>query len=214
MDVLLAALPAAALDGGLIVPHRDGRSDFESLRRRSLTRRPRVKRQRQRSEQDNRRRPAMTIFTTCLEARRMEIEMAFPEFFAAAPRIVVSDPLARFLGAGDGTMEYGYADAVRLAGHSCPTVASAYLMTRPVLRALYRADLPERGAIGVELAAERTEGVAGAVANVACLVTGAAGDTGFKGIGPRFDRRSLLAFGAAIATGRCDSRASIPATQS
>ena len=34
MDMLLA-LPIAALDGELIVPDRDGRSDFESLRRRS-----------------------------------------------------------------------------------------------------------------------------------------------------------------------------------
>lgn len=39
---MLLALPVAALDGELIVPDRDGRSDFESLRRRSLTRRPRA----------------------------------------------------------------------------------------------------------------------------------------------------------------------------
>lgn len=121
--------------------------------------------------------------------------MEFPEFFAAAPRIVVTDPLARFLGAGDGTMEYGYADAVRLAGHSCPTVASAYLMTRAALRALYSDATPERGAIRVELRAERTEGVAGVIANVASLITGAAGDTGFKGIGGHYDRRGLLTFG-------------------
>ena len=124
--------------------------------------------------------------------------MSFPDFFAAAPRIVVNDPLARFLGAGDGTMEYAYADVVRLAGHSCPTVASAYVMTRAALRALYPSATPERGAIRVELAAERTEGVAGVMANVAALVTGAAGDGGFKGIGRRFDRRGLLVFGAAI----------------
>jgi hypothetical protein len=37
----LARLPDAALDGELIVPDREGRSDFEMLRRRSLTRRPR-----------------------------------------------------------------------------------------------------------------------------------------------------------------------------
>ena len=37
----LTGLPDAALDGELIVPDREGRSDFEMLRRRSLTRRPR-----------------------------------------------------------------------------------------------------------------------------------------------------------------------------
>jgi bifunctional non-homologous end joining protein LigD len=41
-EIMLLALPVAALDGELIVPDRDGRSDFESLRRRSLTRRPRA----------------------------------------------------------------------------------------------------------------------------------------------------------------------------
>src|SRR5690349_9713809 len=40
MDAL-RGLPTAALDGELVVPDRDGRSDFNSLRRRSLTRRPR-----------------------------------------------------------------------------------------------------------------------------------------------------------------------------
>jgi hypothetical protein len=124
--------------------------------------------------------------------------MSFPEFFAAAPRIVLTDPLARFLGAGDGTIEYGYADAVRLAGHSCPTVASAWLMTRAALRALYPDATPERGAIRVELAGAADEGVTGVIANVASLVTGAAGDAGFKGIGGRFDRRNLLVFGAPI----------------
>lgn len=103
------------------------------------------------------------------------------------------DPLADFLGAADGgVIEYCYADAVRLAGHSCPTVASAYLMTRAALRALYADALPERGGIRVELRDERVAGVAGVIANVASLVSGATQDTGFKGIGGRFDRRGLL----------------------
>ena len=38
-------------------------------------------------------------------------------FFALAPGIRVHDPLAGFLGAARaGVLEYGYADAVRLAG--------------------------------------------------------------------------------------------------
>src|SRR5512146_12838 len=80
--------------------------------------------------------------------------MSFPAFFDAAPAITVRDPLARFLGAAvDGMIEYHYVDAVKLAGHSCPTVASAYLMTRTALRTLYSGALPERGAIRVELGA-------------------------------------------------------------
>ena len=125
--------------------------------------------------------------------------MRFPDFFDAAPRITVRDPLARFLGAAeDGVIEYTYADVVKLAGHSCPTVASAYLMTRGALRALYADGLPERGGIRVDLRGDRPEGVTGVVANVASFLTGATQDTGFKGIGGRFDRRNLLFFGVDI----------------
>lgn len=125
--------------------------------------------------------------------------MPFPEFFAAAPRLAVRDPLAGFLGAADdGVIEYGYADVVRLAGHSCPTVASAYLMTRAALGSLYPDALPERGGVRVELRDDRVAGATGVIANVASFLTGAAHDTGFKGIGGRFDRRNLLVFGADI----------------
>ncbi len=100
--------------------------------------------------------------------------MRFPEFFDAAPRITVRDPLARFLGAAeDGVVEYTYTDTVKLAGHSCPTVASAYLMTRAAMRALYPSAVPERGGIRVELRGDRLEGVTGVVANVASFLTGA-----------------------------------------
>ena len=47
------------------------------------------------------------------------------------------DRLAEFLGAADGgVIEYRYVDAVKLAGHSCPTVAGAYLLTSKVLSGL------------------------------------------------------------------------------
>jgi hypothetical protein len=139
----------------------------------------------------------------------------FPAFFAAAPRIRVADPLAGFLGAAaDGILEYGYADAVKGAGHSCPTVASAFLMTRAALQALYPAALPQRGGIRVDLREARDAGVAGVVAAVAALVTGAAGDTGFRGIGGHFNRRDTLFFGQPLTAGtirftRLDSRAAV-----
>lgn len=123
--------------------------------------------------------------------------MQFPEFFDAVPRIRLRDPLAEFLGAcTDGILEYAYVDAVKLAGHSCPTVASAYWMTCLGLRALYDDDLPERGAIRVEFREEQLTGVTGVIANVVSLLTGATRDNGFKGIAGRFDRRQLLFFGA------------------
>lgn len=125
---------------------------------------------------------------------------AFAEFMQHAPRIVMRDDLARFLGAVEGgVIEYRYEDAVRLAGHSCPTVASAFLMARRALARLFGEDLPERGRIGVDCRDPRDAGVTGVVASVFTLVTGAAEDGGFQGIGGHFRRRGLLRFGQPIA---------------
>lgn len=55
--------------------------------------------------------------------------MDFPDFFDKVPTISMREPLAKFLGASkSGIITYNYSDAVKLAGHSCPTVAGAYLM--------------------------------------------------------------------------------------
>ena len=63
--------------------------------------------------------------------------MGFPAFFDQAPVLVLRDALSELLGATpDGLIEYRYADAVRLAGHSCPTVAGAFLCARAGLREL------------------------------------------------------------------------------
>lgn len=114
--------------------------------------------------------------------------------------ISMRDPLAEFLGAAEGgRLEYSYADAVKLTGHSCPTVAGAYLATSEALAELYPGETPERGAIRVELRERLEEGVAGVIASVAGLITGAAAEGGFKGIAGRFERRGLLVFGAPIA---------------
>ena len=78
--------------------------------------------------------------------------MAFPDFFADIPPITLRDPLAELLGAAEGGLiEYHFADAVKLAGHSCPTVAGAWLMTVRALRALYGDEIPLRGNLAVAI---------------------------------------------------------------
>lgn len=125
--------------------------------------------------------------------------MAYPKFYEQVRTIKVYDPLAEFLGAAEkGIIEYAYVDAVKTAGHSCPTVASAYLMTAKALAVLYPDGLPERGAVKVAFQQDKLAGVCGVIANVVSLITGATHDTGFKGIGGRFDRRNLLFFNADI----------------
>ena len=121
--------------------------------------------------------------------------MAFPSFFSEIRPIIMHDRLAEFLGAADGgVIEYRYVDAVKLAGHSCPTVAGAYLLTSKMLSALYPDELPERGEIQVDFRDAQDEGVTGVQANIIGLITGAAGIGGFKGIAGHFARRHLLEF--------------------
>lgn len=123
--------------------------------------------------------------------------MSHPDFFEAVPRISLYDPLAEFLGATeDGILHYGYFDAVRLAGHSCPTVASAYWATYKALDFLYPGAVPVRGEIRVEFRQDSTSGVTGVIANVVSMLTGATQENGFKGLAGRFDRRRLLFFAA------------------
>lgn len=121
--------------------------------------------------------------------------MTYPAFYDEAPRITVRDPLSDFLGAAEGgVMEYRYLDAVHLAGHSCPTVAGAWLLARAALRALYPDATPERGAVSVRMPSAQDEGVTGVMAQVFTLVTGAAADNGFHGIGGHFVRQGLLSY--------------------
>lgn len=140
----------------------------------------------------------------------------FPAFFEQVPRLAVRDPLADFLGAAEGgVLDYGYADAVRLAGHSCPTVASAYALTHHALTRLFPSELPVRGTVRVSFQHPLDEGVTGVIAAVVGLLSGSAQDGGFKGIGGQFVRRNLQAFGAqqplALRFTRSDSGATIDA---
>jgi len=121
--------------------------------------------------------------------------MKLPKFFDQVPRLRVQDPLARMLGgAEDGILEYCFADAVRLTGHSCPTVAAAYWLTWLALEHLYPGELPQRGGIRVEFRDDARTGSTGIVATVVQMLTGAAGGSGFKGIHGRFSRASLIRY--------------------
>lgn len=122
----------------------------------------------------------------------------FPDFFDQAPQLRVRDPLAKVLGsARDGVLEFRYEDAVRLTGHACPVTAGAYLMALNGLERLYGGELPERGRIEVMMKGGRSEGVVGVYASVIQLLTGAAVETGFPGLGANgsyFSRRNLMSY--------------------
>src|SRR5574343_127673 len=100
--------------------------------------------------------------------------MTYPQFFNNIPKIKLQDELAFFLGAfEDGIIEFSYLDVVKNAGHSCPTVLGAYLMTLEGLKALYKDELPKRGEIIVEFKESQIEGVVAVIGNVITNITGA-----------------------------------------
>ena len=122
--------------------------------------------------------------------------MAFPDYFSRIPAITLRDPLAEVLGAAEGGLiEYRFADAVRLAGHACPTVAGAWLIGTGGLQALYGEETPVRGNIRVDFGEAQESGVSGVIGSVLTLLTGAAGSGGFAGLGGQHRRRGLLHFG-------------------
>ncbi len=142
----------------------------------------------------------------------------FPNFYEQAPTVRTYDPFAAMLGAAhEGILEYHYVDAVRLAGHSCPTVAGAFLVGRAALLALYPDEPAKRGNIAVHMPAREDEGTTGVMAQVLTLLTGAAADNGFQGILGRFNRKGLLSFadhreGEAIIFKRLDNDMSVAVT--
>ncbi|MFO1387453.1 MAG: FmdE family protein [Chitinivorax sp.] len=121
--------------------------------------------------------------------------MDLSRLFAVAPSIELYDPLAAVLGsAPGGVLRYGFADAVQLSGHACPTVAGAYLMTLRGLRQLYPQQTPQRGDVLVRMRQAAADGTTGVIAQIAGLITGAAGEGGFAGLAGQFRRRGLLQF--------------------
>lgn len=125
--------------------------------------------------------------------------MNYPNFFDEVRTIRMTDPLSAVLGTFEnGDIEFSYLDVVKAAGHSCPTVGGAYLMTLKALEALYGSDIPVRGNIRVAFKEDLEEGVAGVIGNVVSHITGATDKSGFKGLGGTFARHSLMDYGRAI----------------
>ncbi|MCK5294729.1 MAG: hypothetical protein KAJ49_08760 [Arcobacteraceae bacterium] len=127
--------------------------------------------------------------------------MNYPDFFNRIETITLQDELSDFLGTfEDGIIEYSYLDVVKSAGHSCPTVAGAYLMILEGLKALYKDEIPKRGDIFVSFKDDALVGVAGVIASVITQITGATETSGFKGLNGNFARHDLMQFNADISS--------------
>ena len=121
--------------------------------------------------------------------------MNYPDFFNTVETIKLQDPLSNFLGTFEnGQVEFSYLDVVKSAGHSCPTVAGAYILTLEGLKELYKDETPIRGEIQVSFKESSNDGVAGVIANVVTQITGATETFGFKGLNGNFVRHDLMQF--------------------
>jgi len=143
--------------------------------------------------------------------------MNYPDFFKTVEVIKVKDPLSQVLGAFlMGEYEFSYLDVVKSAGHSCPTVAGAYIVTQEALKALYPNERAVRGNIKVEFEESLEDGVAGVIGNVISQITGATDKSGFKGLQGQFARHSLMFFNADIKSSvrftRVDNNKSVDVT--
>ena len=121
----------------------------------------------------------------------------FQDYLIQVKPIKFREPLAETLGAvksEDAVLEYTFVDAIKMAGHACPTVAGAYLSCQKALERLYLNEIPVRGEISITIYGEPDEGVYGVMAQVFSFITGAAPATGFRGLGHKFKRKDLLQF--------------------
>jgi len=125
--------------------------------------------------------------------------MAYPDFFDTVQSVKLADPLSNILGAFEnGIYEVSFLEVVKSAGHSCPTVAGAYIMTSEALKALYPNEMIIRGNIAVEFREDLEDGVAGVIGNVVTQITGATDKSGFKGLAGKFARHSLMKFNSNV----------------
>jgi hypothetical protein len=125
--------------------------------------------------------------------------MKYPDFFDTTETITLYDPLSEILGAfEEGKITFSYYDVVKSAGHSCPTMAGAYLMIKEGLKALFPNELPLRGGIAVFFKESQNEGTTGVIANAFSLITGATDTWGFKGLNGHFVRKGLMEFSSDI----------------
>ncbi|WP_123538438.1 hypothetical protein [Halosimplex salinum] len=138
----------------------------------------------------------MTETTTATDSNRATTDWAVD--YDADP-IAIRDPVAEALGVLDPGDPFvvTYEDAVKAAGHSCPTAAGAYRIVQTGLDALYPDDHPVRSDIEVRVAGPRDDATYGVMGRIVSYVTGAAEDDGFGGLAGGYGgRRDLLTFDA------------------
>jgi len=121
--------------------------------------------------------------------------MEYPKFYDSVEPFILQDSLSNFLGATkDGIIEISYLDCVKLAGHSCPTVAGSYILAKVALNNLFGNSIPQRSQVKIEFKEPKEHQVTGVIGSVLGFILGSSDSGGFSGIGGKFNRRNLLIY--------------------
>ena len=108
--------------------------------------------------------------------------MIYPAFYDKIEPFILKDNLAHFLGATkDGIIQIDYIDCVKLAGHSCPTVAGSYILAKVALSELFGKDIPKRSQVRIEFKEPKISGVIGVIGSVLSFILGSSDESGFCG---------------------------------
>ncbi len=121
--------------------------------------------------------------------------MEYPKFYDSVEPFILQDDLAAFLGATKGgEIQINYIDCVKLAGHSCPTVAGSYILAKVALNKLYGNEIPKRSQVKIEFKEAKEHQVTGVIGSVLSFILGSNDSGGFAGIGGKFNRKNLLSY--------------------
>lgn len=126
--------------------------------------------------------------------------MKYLDFFDSIEKIVLKDELLIFLWVNnDWLIDFSYKDIVKTAGHSCWTVAWAYLIAQKWLKELFWNENPNRGKIKVEIKKAPTDDNAWVIWCVLSNITWATTNYWFWGISTwEFNRRNTLFYNVDI----------------
>lgn len=111
--------------------------------------------------------------------------------------INIKEPFAQFLEADKEEFEFQISllDVVRFAGHACPAMIGAFLISQRAIAELYPESLTlVRGDIKIEINAPVELGATGPISNVFSMIFGAWEKSGFGGLQGNFKRRDLLSY--------------------
>nr|BFD62077.1 hypothetical protein BdHM001_07580 [Bdellovibrio sp. HM001] len=112
-------------------------------------------------------------------------------------KIPVHEPFAHFLKADpeEHAFPISLLDVVRFAGHACPSMVGAFVISQRAVRELFpETGVLVRGQVSVELGSSVDRGATGPISNVFSMIFGAWEKSGFGGIQGNFVRRGLLSY--------------------